>query len=173
MRTRGLGPRTGLSPRRKIRFWPIIASAKDKALAYHRFGLSLRRKSGHNIALEENTAHANRKCIDHIPHVITSFTFYGICASQQPFLLADIVGKTLTSAPARPRPATSNHTDGRGLRQQQGLDLLRWMSRSRTWGHCRSLRASSSRKRCLIASSSRRGCAPVAASGNNGARASS
>ena len=172
MRTRGLGPRTGLSPRRKIRCWPIIASAKDKVWGYHRIGRPLRRKSGHNIALEENTAHANRKCIDHIPHVITSFTVYGICASQQPLLLADIVGKTLTSAPARPRPATSTHTDGRGLRQQQGFDLLRWMSGWGTWGHCRSLRASSSRKHCLIASSSRRVCAPCTARGSNGARAS-
>ena len=65
--------------------------------------------------------------------------------------------------------ATSNHTDGRGLRQQQGLDLLRWMSSWGTWGHCRSLGASSSRKNCLIASSSRRGCASYTERGVNGA----
>ena len=42
----------------------------------------------------------------------------------------------------------------------------------RTWGNCRSLRASSSRKHCLIASSLRRGYAPRTARGRNGARAS-
>ena len=65
LRTRGLGPRT-------TRRWPVTTQ-KDKAVAYHSVGKQgwhCIAKSSNSIASEENTAHANRKCIGQIPHDI-------------------------------------------------------------------------------------------------------
>ena len=54
------------------------------------------------------------------------------------------------------------------VRQQQGLDLLRWWMG--IWDPNRSRRASSSRRHSLIASSAKRECARIIVRGNNGER---
>ena len=64
----------GLPPRRKIRLWPITASASK--------GCHSIANSGHSMVCEGNIAHANRKCIDRIPNAIINMLMINSASNE-------------------------------------------------------------------------------------------